>query len=350
MGRRVLVLAACALVFAAGADAKTQLFVSGPAATAASGTTTLDLRGAPADTAWAEVTTYVPSGYTINLGQLPGRRIGTVVAQAQSLLGAPIVGAAGPVLVADPNDAAVKQTATTCTHTAVHAAVWVLRIVVSTQTIDVPVYVDPTTGGETGFGSAKLVSCFPQPYASSLPHYAPLGTKLSDVKTTLSAGVFTNPLFGGSLVWRTVVTPWRTDGSAPALGSAVEAQGLVGVPASLSLKAKVQTTRRANRVTNSVLLSGTVLENLRGVADANVAFFGNDRSAGSAKTIASGTFSRKRALGQRTSFTATATVPTREFSCVAPLPVTLAPAGCVSATRAGYRLRSNSVLVTPRAR
>jgi hypothetical protein len=350
MGRRVLVVAVFALLFATNSSAKTQLFVNGPTATAASGMTTLEVRGVPGDTAWAQVTTYVPSGYTINLGQIAGTRIGTVSAQAQSLVAAPIAGATGPVLVADPNDAAIQQVATACTHKAVHAAIWVLRIAVSTQTMDVPVYVDPTTGGETSFGSAKLVACLPQPYASSRPGYAPLGTKFSDLRTTLSAGVFTNPLFAGSHVWRAVVTPWRTDGAAPDLASTVEAQGVVGVPASLSLKAKVQTTRRAKRVTSSVLLSGTLLENLRGIAAAKVSFFGNDRSAGAATTSANGAFSRKRFLAQRTSFTATATVPTRELPCIDPLPSTLAPAGCASATRAGYKLRSDSVLVTPRTR
>src|SRR5262245_14585298 len=86
MGRRLLVAAACALSVAEGANAKTQLLVSGPTATAASGATMLEVRGAPADAAWAQVTTYVPSGYTINLGQSAGTRIGTVDAQAQSFV------------------------------------------------------------------------------------------------------------------------------------------------------------------------------------------------------------------------------------------------------------------------
>jgi hypothetical protein len=293
---------------------------------AASGTTTVELRGAATDPGWAHVTIYVPSGYTINLGQSVGARIGTVVAQSP--------GATGTVLGADPLDAAVRQAALECTGTAAHAGAWLLRF----STFDVPVFVDPTSLGESGFGSATLRFCLSA------------AQRLTDLKIALSAGVFTNPLLAGLFVWRALVTPWRADGSSSDPTSTAEAEGIVGIPASLSLKARVNASRRGKRVTSSVLLSGTLLENLRGVAGAKVSFFGNDRSAGSATTGATGAFARKRKLEQRTSFTATASVPTRDLPCVAPLPVTLAPGGCVSATRSGYRLRSNSVLVAPRAR
>jgi hypothetical protein len=42
------------------------------------------------------------------------------------------------------------------------------------------------------------------------------------------------------------------------------------------------------------------------------------------------------------------TVPTRETSCVTPLPVTSVPGGCISATSAGYTLTSSTVLATPK--
>jgi hypothetical protein len=325
-------VAVAALAFGGAASARTQLLVVGPTATAASGTTTLEVRGAAADAAWAEVTTYVPSGYTINLGHASGTRIGTVQARAGAT-------APGVVLVADAKDPTVQQAAARCTQTSTHAAVWLLRIGASAPTFDVPVFVDPTAGGESGFGSAKLVFCLP---AS--------GTRLSDLKLTFSAGVFTNPHFTGSHVWRTLVTAWRADGSGPDLASTVEAQAIVNVPSSLALKAKVRTTRRGGRVRNSVLLSGTVLEALRGVAGATVSFFANSRNAGSARTNATGAFGKRRVLARRTTYTAIATVPTREQPCVTPLPPALAPGGCVSATRAGYRIGSNGVTATPSRR
>jgi len=353
MGLRCWVGTACTLfaaAVAAGASAKTQLLVTSATAVAASGTTTLEIRGAPADAAWAQLTTYVPSGYTINLGQTVGTRIGSVFARAQLLGSGASATATGSVLAGDRTDAAVQQAATQCTRSPAHAGVWTIRLTLPGQTLELPLYTDPTTGAEAAFGSAKLVVCLPQPYAKGLPGYAPLGTKIDDLRATLSAGVFTNPLFAGNHVWRTVVTPWSPSGAATDPGSSVEAQGLVGVPSTLSLRAVLTTKRERLRVKNSVLLSGTLLEALRGVAGATVSFFATDRNAGTSTTSAAGSFARRIVLAQRKTFRVTATVPARETPCVNPLPSSVAPAGCTSATRAGYRLRSDSIVVTPRAR
>jgi hypothetical protein len=346
MGRRFRVTAASVLLGSvlgvANAAATTVLLVSGPTATAASGATTIEVRGAAADAPWGTVATYVPNGYTIDLGHPTGTRIGSAAAVVQLLETRANARATGTVLVADPNDSAVRNAAAACTGAAVHAGVWLVRLTVSAQTIDVYAYVDPTLGGDAPFGSAKLVLCLPQPYSSALPSYAPLGAKISDLTLMLSAGVFTNPLVAGNSVWRTVLTPWAGSGAALDLAAATESQALVALPASLRLHAKVK--KRA------VVLSGEVLENLLGIAGARVSFFANDTSAGAASTGARGTFAKRRRLPTRATYTATATIPTRTTACVSPLPSSIAPAGCLSATRAGYRLRSNSVVVTPRPR
>src|SRR6478609_713468 len=127
MGRRWWGGTACALfaaAVAAGASAKTQLLVTGPTAAAASGTAVLEVRGLPADAAWAQLTTYVPSGYTINLGQAVGTRIGSVFARAQLLGSGASATTAGSVLVADRHDAAAQQAATQCTRSPAHAGIW----------------------------------------------------------------------------------------------------------------------------------------------------------------------------------------------------------------------------------
>ncbi len=122
------------------------------------------------------------------------------------------------------------------------------------------------------------------------------------------------------------------------------------IPSSLSLKAKLKTVRVRTRVTNSVLLSGKVLESLTGISGAKVAFFANGKSSGAAMTGSAGAFSKKSGLTKRTTFTATATLPTRETACVTPLPSSFVPGGCVTATLAGYKIASNAVTVTPRKR
>jgi hypothetical protein len=196
--------------------------------------------------------------------------------------------------------------------------------------------------------------CLPQPYAKTLPDFSPLGTKIVDATMRLSAGVLTNPVAAGTYVWRSVLTPWTASGAAPSPDGTMEAQGIVAIPSALSLKATRRTTRHKRHgrstVANSVLLSGKLLENLRGLGGARIAFFANGKSAGSATTGPTGAFAKTADLTKSTTYRATATVPTREAACVSPLPAMLAPAGCVSATQAGYKISSNGVSATPKKR
>jgi len=356
---RLLVLG-CAgiasLALAANSFAKTQLLVSGATAIGASATTIADVSRAKEDAASAQTSIYIPNGYKANLGQSPGTQIGTVAARAKLLeINADtVVDLTGTILVADQSDPALQTSAEQCTGIRTHAAIWLLRLVVSGQTVNAPVYVDQSSGSEATFSSAKLVLCLPQPYAKALPNYSPFGTKIVEAKTTLSAGVLTNPISAGTYVWRTVLTPWAGNGAAPNLAGTTEAQAIASIPASLSLKAKVKTVRHKKHgrttVTNSVLLSGKLLENLQGVSGAKVAFFANGKSAGSTKTSVGGAYAKTAGLRKRTRFSARATVPARDTSCVSPLPVTTVPGGCVSATTAGYTLISSTVLATPRKR
>jgi hypothetical protein len=126
----------------------------------------------------------------------------------------------------------------------------------------------------------------------------------------------------------------------------------------VSLKAKVSTSRKQKRVRgktrtivkSSVLLSGRVLENLQGVDGAKIAFLAGGKSAGTATTGSSGSFAKRLALAETVSFRVRVTVQTRETACANPLPETLIPGGCTSATIAGYRLTSSAVIAKPTPR
>jgi hypothetical protein len=350
--------ATASLALAGNAFAKTpQLIVSGAQATAASATTTVQVTEAKTDAAPFKILIYMATGYTMNLSQAVGTQIGTVKNKIQLLAFSAdtVADVDGTILVADASSSALQANATQCTGTPTHAAIWMLHSVVSGQSLDVPVYVDPTTGTEASFGSAKLVLCLPNPYEQALTGTrAPGGAKIVDAKTTLSAGVFTSSPLPGAYLWRAVITPWTVNGPSQNADGTMEAQSIVTIPSSLSLKAKVRTIRHKRHdrktVTNSVLLSGRLLENLQGVAGARVTFFANGRTAGSATTGATGSFSSRIGLRTKTSFKATATAPTREAACVRPLPATWAPSGCVAATIAGYRISSNTVTATPKKR
>jgi hypothetical protein len=351
--------ATASLALAGNAFAKTpQLIVSGATTTGASAATTVEVKEEKADAAPLKITIYVPTGYVANLGQSISTQIGTVDASLQALVISPdaIITATGTVTVGDATSTPLRTSAAQCTGVATHAAIWLLNVTVAGQALVVPVYVDPTTGTEAAFSSAKLVLCLPNPYAEAQPpsSRAASGAKIIDAKLILSAGVLTNPSPPGSYVWRTVITPWTVNGATPNVVGTIETQAIVTIPASVSLKAKVKTVRHKKNgkttVTNSVLLSGKLLENLTGVSGGKVAFFANGKTAGSTRTKAGGSFSKQRGLTKRTRFSVKVAVPTRETSCTSPLPATSVPGGCVSATMAGYTLTSSTVLATPKKR
>jgi hypothetical protein len=347
-GLLVMVALAAYASGAVGAGATPQLLVTGATEIGASAATLVEVKEDKSEAAPQRISIYVPAGYVANLGQTAGTQIGTVTASLQALALSPdAIDVAGTVLTEATSEYVRNECAP-----GTHAAVWVLHLVVQGTSFDVPAYVDPATGGEAAFSSARLVLCFANPYDEAVAGTrAPLGVKLVDAKVKLSAGLLTNPTVAGSYVWRTVVTPWTASRATENTAAATEAQSIVTVPSSLSLKAKVRTIRHRKNgrttVTNSVLLSGKVLENLKGIADAKVTFYANGKTAGSAPTGTSGAFSSTTALIRTTTIRATATVPARETTCVNALPVNLAPAGCAGATIAGYKLGSNAVTATP---
>jgi hypothetical protein len=348
--------ATAALPLAGNALAKTpQLLVNGAQATGASAKTTFQVKEATTDAAPLKITIYMPAGYNANLSHAADTQIGTVRTKIQLLASSvdSIADASGTLLVADKTLPALQASAAECTGTPAHAAIWLLHAVAPGQTLDVPVYVDPTIGTEAAFSSAKLVLCLPNPYEQALAGTrAPGGAKIFDAKTTLSAGVITNPTAAGDYLWRAVIAPWSANAPNPNPAGTVEAQGIVTIPSSLALKATVKTIRHKRHgrktVTNSVLLSGKLLEKLHGVAGARLTIYADGKTTGSTTTNAAGAFSKRLALTDKATFNVTATVSTRETACVSPLPAAVVPAGCVSTTLAGYKIGSNSVDATPR--
>jgi hypothetical protein len=110
----------------------------------------------------AKVTIYVPYGYTVTLSQAPGTKVGRAIATVISKRKTVFRG--GDVVADDPAKYTTDPQAQACA-TGAHAAVWVITIVAAGQRLDLPVYADPTSGIETGFGAYKLQLCFASPTA-----------------------------------------------------------------------------------------------------------------------------------------------------------------------------------------
>jgi len=359
----VLASAVCASFALAGtALARTpQLVVTGPPTTATSGEAILQIKEEKADAAPRLVSIYVPTGYLVNLSYPAGTQIGALDARLQALELSPemvLDAPGGTIVAADEQSPELAADAERCTGKAAHDAIWLLHATVNARALDTPVFVDATTGFEAAFSAAKLVFCLGNPYQQAGPARAPLGAKLLDLKLTLAAGAMTNPPLAGTYAWRSAITPWTRDAATSNDAGTVEAQSLVTLAKSVSLRAKVtakrtrKTVRGATRtiVTSSVVLSGRVLENLRGVADAKVTIFAGGKTVGSVRTSSTGFFTKRFVLRDKASFRVRVSVAARETSCTNPLPATAIPGGCASATSPAYELTSAAVIARPKGR
>ena len=248
-----------------------------------------------------------------------------------------IIQADGTVLVDDP----AKYTSNTCAPGA-HAAVWLLHVTVSGQTIDVPVYIDPTTGAEQALGAAKLVLCLPDPYDTAPAAIRARVRRQADQRE--AAAQLRHHHEPGA-------PPARTSGARRSRrgtrrlprrmqAGTIEAQSIVNLPGKATLKATVKkVTKKKSRVT----LGGSVTENGTPVSGATVLIFANGKRVATAKTNANGTYAKVLLITKATKFQAKATVPQRDTACVTPLPATSVPGGCVGATVGPYQVASSTI-------
>jgi hypothetical protein len=204
----------------------------------------------------ARIVIYVAPGYTTTLGQAPGTTIGAVVAHVQVL----DTGSTnrftltGPVKADNPANYPAGSNA--CTPNLTHEAVWTLNAALPGQPANpIPVYVDHTSGAEATFSSAKLTVCFRNPtLPAGHPLRSPSGTKFLDAAFTVR-GIFRNPGNAGTPVWRSVFTPYTPGSPLPNAAGTREAQALVPMPYSLTLR-RTKARRRFFRVAGVLNISG----------------------------------------------------------------------------------------------
>src|SRR3954464_10431167 len=147
--------ATTALAFAGNALAVQKLSVSQTPPTL-----TIKLTQAQSDAQPAKIQIFVPAAYTVNTSAAPGTVIGTPsgsVFARDATIPLPL---SGDVVVAPPS-----TNASPC-FTGTHLAVWLLRLQVAGQTIQLPVTVDTNTN--IGFGGGYVLLTLPPP--RDLPH------------------------------------------------------------------------------------------------------------------------------------------------------------------------------------
>jgi hypothetical protein len=342
MTRRLrLLLLACAsvagLAFAGGAFAAftPQLAVSNnPMATGNnSGATIVRVTVPNADDALFRADIYVPTGFEAPLAQNAGAQIGTVAARV--LVREPVAGAVVPLNGTVTTENPASHTTSPCAP-GLHAAVWMITLQAPTGPLNVPVYVDRTSGAEANLGAYRLRVCLPSPHIPQSAGGAALGAKLVRAELRLNQ-VFRTPTAAGEYLFRVIATPW----AAPAIPNAaatVEARATIGIPAGVSIAAS--TRRRVLTVT------GRLTEGAAGVSRGTVVVR-IGRRAHTVRTNATGRYAvrvRFRSAARPT-VRATGTAPVRTETCTGPSP---APAGCVSHTRAFFAVTSRTL--RPRVR
>jgi hypothetical protein len=298
----------------------------------------------------AALTIIVPAGYGVTLGQAPGTQIGTIPSAAafsyDTNLTLPL---SGLVVVADPADAAVAAAAAACVPGETPAAVWMLNLQVSGQSLAVPMFVTPTTADQQAIGAGpdKLTTCLPPPdVPPGTPGRAAFGAQLLDALFTVN-GIFTPPSAAGAIVWEALMTPYNPGAGTPNLAGTFETRGVIS-PVPVKLTAKVNRKKHVAVLTaritgGSVPVSAVTM--FRGPAPRKLkaAVVGKAPSGVWRRTVKvrgkKPVYFQVRFRGGEADVTS--------LACQQPLPATVAPAGCVSATLAPWTATSNVVRVKP---
>ena len=223
----------------------------------------------------AKAVFYVPPGWGVATSGAPGTQIGNV--DATLLAGGASVPTTGKLFVDNPANY-LTQTCAPGTH----AAVWVAKLSLGGQAIDVPIYVDPATPDIAAAASFTMTACFAAPVGAS-------GLRLGELDVELLSGI-SNPAATASHLWRVLVTPFGADGN-PSLAGTTELQAIVPVPQHLTLSSRFIRKRHV------VVLSGSVIAAGHPRAGVNVHFvssatqsFAKIKTFGVAKTNGSGHF------------------------------------------------------------
>jgi hypothetical protein len=264
-----------------------------------------------------KVTLYVPAGYTLDPTAPPGTAEGHVFMQTSSDF------AFGNLKAVDPQAYVNSPQAQACAP-GQHAAVWTMHVEfgLSSNTAVVPIYIDPTSGGETTLGAYKLQACLPLSFMAS-PGGPPLGSRVRELGLEFTH--LTNPSSAAVYVWRAFVSNPDSSGN-PNPSTTYELRSDVPLPAKLTLSGKLD--RRHHRA----LLTGRLATQVSTVGQISVTLYrrapdGFWKSVASTQTSASGSFRFARPI------TKTSVYSVEIWGIGSCNGDSTAPTGCLSETR-----------------
>jgi hypothetical protein len=287
----------------------------------------------PAGSAEAgKVTLYVPAGYAVDLFARPGTVEGHVLMVTASDF------AVGDLKAVNPAQYVNTPQAQACAP-GQHVAVWIMDFqdgLFSSQTVTVPVYIDPTSGDEAALGAYKLQACLPLAHLAS-PGGWPLGAKLRGVAWQFTR--ITNPTAAAVYVWRGFVSGPDVNGN-PDPATAYELRSDMSLPAKLSLSARLVGKH------HRVVLSGQLTTPSAPVGGLTVGLyrlgFLSWTRVSSVQTQADGSYRFVRSVTKTTTFGVAA------WAVGACNGGSTAPNGCVDETRAEVDSRNVRIVVRHR--
>jgi hypothetical protein len=322
--------AVTALAFAGNALAVQKLSVSQTATSL-----TIKVTQAQTDPQPAKIQIFVPSGYTLNTSAAPGTVIGTTsgsVFARDANIPLPL---SGDVVVAPPNTNAAP-----C-FTGTHMAVWLLRLQVAGQSINLPIAVDATSGPTAALGSFQLVTCLaPSDVPQGTPGRSPNGAQLLEAVFTVN-NVFQVPAL--QTTWNALTTPYSTGNGVPNAAGTVETRALVST-GGLTLSTKV--TNKKKRI---LRISGKLTQAGAAVAAQQVRLLLNGKASRfTARTSPAGNYTivlRKTGKKSLTTFQGRVTVAERDVTSTVCQTPSLPTFPCVSATASGFTAVSRKVSI-----
>ena len=335
------VLVVAGALFLATAASALAAFTPHIAGSTAGPKTTIHITAAKADDSIAHISIIAPGVAT--LGQAPGTTIGAVTASVNAKAISPdaVIPLTGNTIVADGSSAALQAAGTQCTGVAQHAAVWNLSLTAAGQTLNVPVYVDPTTGSKFApLGATILQTCLASPDVGAACA-ATLCAKLLDVDFTV-AGVFAAPTQQVP-TWLGIFTPFAAGTANPNVAGTVSALGLDAKPV-------ITLTAKAGKG-GKVVIAGKAAVLGQPAAALPIAILDGAKKVGSTTVTTAGTFVKTLTLkkGKHTLIVGTAVPTDQDITSQGACALIPAGAGlppCVTASLAAFVATSNTVKVT----
>jgi hypothetical protein len=180
----------------------------------------------------AKITLYAPAGYTANITQAPGTKIGSVLAVVKAkLLSGALLPLSGDVLVANGADPTIIAASQRCTGRATNQATWVLNASLQGQTIQIPVFVNkPATGP-----SLTEEVCLLSPDIPEAAGGAKFGAQLVSADFSVK-GLFTNASARKGYEWSGIFTPYLPGTATVNAAGTNEWRTYVGLPQTLTFK------------------------------------------------------------------------------------------------------------------